>query len=992
MTESISFRTRARTIDHLGREQIADVPTAISELWKNAYDAYATKVATHLYAGEAAVASILDDGHGMSRSDFINKWLVVGTESKVAGVTPEKDRKGLPRRPRQGQKGIGRLSVAALGSAVLVLSKAEDAEFVAALLDWRLFENPFLLLQDIEIPVADFKEPQQLESILGNLKEGLLENVAPSVPLDPPLGVEADGKKVYTEQQKKARRVVDAWSAFDALEIEADSYRETTSSRIRALISEGFSDTKVLNDWSVWPGQSPSGTALIISDLNSFLESIATSTGMTVRDEDEAARISLRRALTGFSDPYSEAQETLDYRVVLHSTTVTNIVQREEEFGIEFLRSLEHFFEGEVDGNGVFRGRVKAFGKWLGDVEFIPKEPPPLSSREHIGPFKICLGTFEQELRYTTVPEELHRRFSERAETHSGLNIYRDGLRVMPYGRPENDFFSIEERRGRHAGREFWASRRLFGRIAITRAGNPNLRDKAGREGLIDNAASRAIQRLVIDLLQTFARRYYGTDSPVRQELLPGIEAENLAAAEKAREASKRTLRNFRSELKHRLPLLESAVSSVKRLIDEVESAIQQNDAVALYNLASKVEEIDNERISLKLPPRPKKLGNFESNYRAYRDTYSAFASDVLDVRRKFTDHAQMLEAIPPMEVARSHFGRGQKAVTDRLAQWRRRMEASLNSELERMDQQVSDDQKEFYKVAAPLLKELEEGQISLGTAMSEMDEVKESLISRFSNVYDPYIRALDQLAEGIDLDSALSYAEARQVTLETRLARIQSLAQIGISVEILSHELQTLNRRLESSLDSLPKEVKTSRAMQSADQARRELVERLRFLSELQITEGDVRKRIEGREIEEYLRSFFQRILEDKYIRLEATPRFRECSFYEYPSRIYPVFINLVNNSTYWLSSAPERRILLDAGNGTLIISDTGPGVDRDDEESLFELFFTRRLRGRGVGLYLSRQTLSAGGHTIRYINDDREKTLPGANFEIKLRDGFDG
>ncbi len=45
MVESFAFRTRARTIDHLGREQIADCPTAISELWKNSYDAYARNVA-----------------------------------------------------------------------------------------------------------------------------------------------------------------------------------------------------------------------------------------------------------------------------------------------------------------------------------------------------------------------------------------------------------------------------------------------------------------------------------------------------------------------------------------------------------------------------------------------------------------------------------------------------------------------------------------------------------------------------------------------------------------------------------------------------------------------------------------------------------------------------------------------------------------------------------------------------------------------------------
>lgn len=39
-----TFRTRARTVDMLGRQQIAGVPNAISELFKNAHDAYADHV------------------------------------------------------------------------------------------------------------------------------------------------------------------------------------------------------------------------------------------------------------------------------------------------------------------------------------------------------------------------------------------------------------------------------------------------------------------------------------------------------------------------------------------------------------------------------------------------------------------------------------------------------------------------------------------------------------------------------------------------------------------------------------------------------------------------------------------------------------------------------------------------------------------------------------------------------------------------------------
>src|ERR1035438_5003508 len=91
-----AFQTRARTIDHLGRGQIADCPTAVSELWKNAYDAYASSVALHIFDGAFPISAVVDDGHGMNRDEFMERWLVVGTESKLSAASvSELDRNGL---------------------------------------------------------------------------------------------------------------------------------------------------------------------------------------------------------------------------------------------------------------------------------------------------------------------------------------------------------------------------------------------------------------------------------------------------------------------------------------------------------------------------------------------------------------------------------------------------------------------------------------------------------------------------------------------------------------------------------------------------------------------------------------------------------------------------------------------------------------------------------------------------------------------------------
>lgn len=174
LIERRTLQTKARTVDHLGREQIADCPTAVSELWKNAYDAYARNVALDVYDGNEPVAAIVDDGHGMTPDEFVNRWLVVGTEAKaVAKETPEEDRHGLRVRERQGQKGIGRLSCANLGPTLLLVSKRENSPFVAALVDWRLFENLFLNLNDIIVPVTQFADREELFARLTALSEGL---------------------------------------------------------------------------------------------------------------------------------------------------------------------------------------------------------------------------------------------------------------------------------------------------------------------------------------------------------------------------------------------------------------------------------------------------------------------------------------------------------------------------------------------------------------------------------------------------------------------------------------------------------------------------------------------------------------------------------------------------------------------------------------------------------------------------------------------------
>ena len=62
------FKTRARAIDMLGRQQIAGTQNAINEIFKNAHDAYARHARIDFFEDEGTLV-IRDDGVGMKMTE-----------------------------------------------------------------------------------------------------------------------------------------------------------------------------------------------------------------------------------------------------------------------------------------------------------------------------------------------------------------------------------------------------------------------------------------------------------------------------------------------------------------------------------------------------------------------------------------------------------------------------------------------------------------------------------------------------------------------------------------------------------------------------------------------------------------------------------------------------------------------------------------------------------------------------------------------------------
>lgn len=71
------------------------------------------------------------------------------------------------------------------------------------------------------------------------------------------------------------------------------------------------------------------------------------------------------------------------------------------------------------------------------------------------GPFKIKLAYIHGRLRDSRLPMELWAPLKEKTDRYGGLYIYRDGLRILPYGDSDTDFLKIEKRRTLSASEYF---------------------------------------------------------------------------------------------------------------------------------------------------------------------------------------------------------------------------------------------------------------------------------------------------------------------------------------------------------------------------------------------------------------------------------------------------------------------------------------------------------------------------------------------------------
>lgn len=104
------------------------------------------------------------------------------------------------------------------------------------------------------------------------------------------------------------------------------------------------------------------------------------------------------------------------------------------------------------------------------------------------------------------------------------------------------------------------------------------------------------------------------------------------------------------------------------------------------------------------------------------------------------------------------------------------------------------------------------------------------------------------------------------------------------------------------------------------------------------------------------------------------------------YPDDLTTALVNLVNNAVYWLEESqtfdPNIKIVIGRQGdlGRILVADNGPGIRQEFVEHIFDVGFSLKENGTGLGLNIAREALARSGAKLLYHLESER----GAVFEI--------
>ena len=496
LSKNLKIRPYARLITMLGDQLIKNEIIALVELIKNSYDADASWVKVSFVdfnedfsINPSSKIVIEDDGCGMDEKILEKHWLNPATPDKLK----RKSEKTLTDKGRimQGEKGIGRFAIFKLGKDIKIISRRQKQTDKNSQSDKEIIQNKFI------------DEGEDVENYLSYNFSNYDDNF---------LSENGEEKELFLDDLN--------------------------------IVLETEQSPKVIIEKKILLGTSeivrkPYGTRIEISDLKSNWT---------------AAKIEKVQREIGKMQPIFAKDDFSDFHVWIYQDENIHISQ--ERYKEKLAICLENKSVFKVK-NGKFDSSTNEIKFELNDrtielsfndsditgLRLFQKYFKDASYITECGDFRFEFYIFDLKISSENPSKYMLDKEEKDIIKEHRIYLYRDNIRVMPYGDPDDDWLRIDMARGTVSAAEFLSNDQVVGCVYITQEGNPKLKDKTNREGLIEEGKALEdfinVLQLILKYLRKKVYAQYLIDKKRKVEIYHAKKGRPLEIIEKAKKKYK---------------------------------------------------------------------------------------------------------------------------------------------------------------------------------------------------------------------------------------------------------------------------------------------------------------------------------------------------------------------------------------------------------------------------------------------------------------------
>ncbi|ODS90185.1 MAG: hypothetical protein ABS44_02150 [Chryseobacterium sp. SCN 40-13] len=330
---------------------------------------------------------------------------------------------------------------------------------------------------------------------------------------------------------------------------------------------------KISVDWELRPAKEIKKCGTILKLLN------------LSNDWDEDKIRDLRVTLSRLLNPIVPKEDFL-ISINLPEGLVKNldgIIERPET-----LNKPDYYIKGSITESGrplnfKYFSKNEGFEEELhfSEKEFLLKDPPR----------QTLTGKFDFEFRIwnrddlTKLSKEVNstiKNVKKDLDDLSGISIYRDNVRVLPYGNKNNDWARLDIRRVNNPTLRL-SNNQIVGYISIGLESNPLLKDQSNREGIVEGQALEDLKELIKLILNEVEQRRYA-ERP-RENEKNSISKESLF--------ERFSLMSLSTLVREKIPDNKQIIDAVeKKDIDIKEGLIKVQEVISRYRRLSTLGQL----------------------------------------------------------------------------------------------------------------------------------------------------------------------------------------------------------------------------------------------------------------------------------------------------------------------------------------------------------------------------------------------------------------